>query len=388
MANYAIDGRFLMRKQRGMPVYVYMVCSHLPIHMPDDHFYILVNSDFEHNEKEADYKSRIENVSNLTNVTIIDLKAEDETSWELSIVTRWLKKNPIELLHMPTNRVLINSNVKQLVTLHDAMEWKFLTRIHHIPDNANFKTKLYFLKKRLYVWLVYSYGLRKAKKIMTISKAAMKSISQEFTFSSKKMDFVYHGVPFNYVPCSEHKNKDTRQNVLMLGGDSYQKNPENAIAAYAKLPQSTRKKHKLVIAGFTGNNNSIIKKTIKKLSIEDYVEIHTWVSEITLVNLFQRSVALLFVSREEGFGFPLIQSMAVGTPVVTSNADVLIEITQKKLLHAPAESATEISEKLMILLEDEEIWNEQREKCLDLAKPFCWSHSMDKLAITYKEITQ
>jgi glycosyltransferase involved in cell wall biosynthesis len=382
----AVDGRFLLRAQRGMPIYVSMITALLPTVLQDTHFYILINSEFEHNDDVKNYSKRLADVASLKNVSVVDLKAEDEISWEIKLLPNWLKQHDIDLLHLPTNRVCLFTRTKQLVTLHDSMEWIFLKQLFPFPRNSNLKITFYILRVRFYVWLIYVVGLRKANRVLTISNCAQKSILTSFPHLKDKINYVYHGVPVGYINNPDIAALNARKGVLMLGGDSYPKNPENAIRAWARLPSEIREQHPLNIAGFTGNDSSPILKTIKELGIENDVRIHRWVEDSFLVKLFQESAALLFASREEGFGFPLIQAMACGTPVVISEAGVLVEIADGCALTAPAESPEKLAGCLQRVLTSAEIWREMHDKSLKRSGDFTWDTTANHIAETYVEI--
>jgi len=386
MEKIAIDARFLLRAQRGMPLYVSTLCKLLPEAMSDMHFYILINTSFEHNDKEENFKERLSEIEGKPNVSIVDIKAEDEISWEVKLLPEWLKEVKPDLLHMPTNRVCLFTNVKQIATFHDCMEWSYLNKIHAIPANANLKLKLYFYRKRFYVWLIYIYGLRKVNRVLTISEYAQKSLVSNFNYVKKKINHVYHGIPEGYLINKNMSSLPKRKGILMLGGDSYQKNPENAIRAWYMLSEEQKIAHPLIIAGFTGNESSPVAKIIKELGITEQVVIKKWVDENFLIELFQTSALLLFASREEGFGFPLIQAMACGTPVVTSEAEVLVEIGSDATLTASAENPAGLAEKMTAILSSDKTWQELHQKSLIRAEHFKWKVTCAHIADTFKKL--
>ncbi len=385
MANFAIDGRFILRQQRGMPTYVTTVCKLLPKSMPEHIFYILINTDFEHNCEKAEYDQRIKSIDKCDNVIFVDLQADDEYSWELFKLPQWLKNNRVDLLHMPTNRTCILSSTKQIMTLHDAMEWEFNKQNHSAPKDANFKIKLYTFKKKLYVFLNYFYGMRKVKRVVTISNSAKYSIIKNFPFTQGKVDVIYHGIPEYYSPAIEDSNFNQRKNILMLGGESYQKNPENMLKGYAKLSEMQKSQNHLTIVGKKLDSNSIIDNLIEELNLQKFVKIYNWIDEEKLIKLFQTSKALLFVSRQEGFGFPLLQAMACGTPAVISKAEVLSEISKNAALEADAENPNQIHSQLEQLIENEDVWQEKNAIGKTVANSFTWDQSINALKKVYME---
>lgn len=386
MKKIAIDARFLLRVQRGMPLYVTTLCKLMPRKMENVHFYILINTAFEHNENKNEYQARLEAIKKASNVTIVDIQTDDELSWELKKLPAWLKINQPNLLHMPTNRVCLLTKIKQIATFHDCMEWTFLNKIHAIPERAGLKLKLYFYKKRFYVWLIYQLGLRKLDSVLTISNYAQKSLTQHFSFIKNKISYVYHGIPMGFSSSNTPLPFEEREGVLMLGGDSYQKNPENAIKAWNALPEELKIKHPLTIAGFTGNEDSPVMTTIIALGIENQVVIKKWVSDQELISLFSTSAVLLFASREEGFGFPLVQAMACGTPIVTSEAEVLREIGGEAVLTAPAENPELLSDQVESLLTDQERWILYQNLGLTRAEIFTWESACNAISTKYSEL--
>jgi len=385
MKKIAIDARFLLRAQRGMPLYVFMLCRLLPSIMRNVHFYLLINKGFEHNESADDYTERLKLIGEHNNVTFINIETEDENSWEQFHLAKWLKTHSPDLLHMPTNRVCLLSSVPQISTIHDCMEWTNLRQIYAIPSHTNMKLRLYIYRQRFNVWLNYRFGLKKLCKVLTISNYSAKSIIKYFPFLENKLAYVYHGVPEGFESDNSKNALTKRKGVLMLGGESHHKNPKNAIRAWALLSKKLRELHPLTIAGFTGDNDSPIMKTIKELNIIDEVQIHRWVSQQELVKLFQTSASLIFVSREEGFGFPLLQAMACGTPVVCSQVEVLPEIGGDAVLVANAEDPNEINKQLNEILSDDDVWLSYHHKALERAKEFSWQVAVKNIAEIYQQ---
>jgi len=385
MKNIAIDARFLLRQQRGMPMYVYMLCKGLPDLMPDVHFYFLINKMFEHNDIIENYSHRLEEVGKPQNVTVINADAEDEVSWEVFVLPKLLKQYHIDLLHMPGNRVCLTARTPQIVTFHDAMEWTRLKMFEGIAWCKGIKPNLYSLKMKIYCWITYYFGSKKASHILTISDYSRSSLVNCFPGIKNKTSYVHHGIPEDFVHLKEQKMLGERSGILMLGGDSYQKNPVNAIKAWAQLPISLRQAYPLTIAGFTGDESSPLMKAIKQLDIEREVTIKSWVAHDEIIRLFNDSVLFLFVSREEGFGFPLIQAMSSGTPTVCSTADVLTEIGKESVLSADAESADEISAQMYLILTNQKLWQKLHVSGLRRANEFSWAKTYEHISGLYRQ---
>ena len=375
----AIDARFVLRKQRGMPLYTFMLCKLIPKILYQHQFVLFINKGFEHNDSAEKYQVRLDEICKLDNVEIVNADAEDEISWEQLILPKLLKTHKVDLLHMPGNRVCLFTRVKQITTTHDLMEWHSL-KIFRYYKNRSLKENFYFFRQKAYLWAVYRLGLSFSDHVLTISQYSKRDITQSFPKLKNKSSYVYHGIPRGFKP---PLNNTSKQGVLMLGGDSHQKNPENMLKAWAQLPKELQKAHPLTILGFVGGEDSIISKTIRALGIENDIVIKGWVTEDELIQAMQTSKVFIFASREEGFGFPLVQSMASGTPVVTSEADVLIEIGQDAVCSAKAEDFLALSSAVRSLLTDEKLYNEKVQKGLTISSKFTWEHTAEHIASTY-----
>ncbi|WP_278383752.1 glycosyltransferase family 4 protein [Alteromonas mediterranea] len=375
----AIDARFVLRKQRGMPLYTFMLCKLIPKILYQHQFVLFINKGFEHNDSAEKYQVRLDEICKLDNVEIVNADAEDEISWEQLILPKLLKTHKVDLLHMPGNRVCLFTRVKQITTTHDLMEWHSL-KIFRYYKNRSLKENFYFFRQKAYLWAVYRLGLSFSDHVLTISQYSKRDITQSFPKLKNKSSYVYHGIPRGFKP---PLNNTSKQGVLMLGGDSHQKNPENMLKAWAQLPKELKKAHPLTILGFVGGEDSIISKTIRALEIENDIVIKGWVTEDELIQAMQTSKVFVFASREEGFGFPLVQSMASGTPVVTSEADVLIEIGQDAICSAKAEDFLALSSAVRSLLTDDKLYNEKVQKGLTISSKFTWEHTAEHIASTY-----
>lgn len=381
----AIDCRFVTRKQRGMPIYVFQLAKLLPHFLPEHQFYLLINREFEHNEEPTEYAARLETIAQAKNVKVYNLGASDDFSWEQKLLPQHLSTLKIDLLHMPGNRVCLFTKVRQIATFHDTLEWTELANIYSFDGASGLKNKLYIAKVRLYLRLVYWLGIKKINHLLTISASARDDLVQHFPRARHKTSFVHHGIPEQYVANPSLNSLDLRKGVLMLGGDSYQKNPENAIKAWSALPLPIRQQHPLTIAGFTGDDSSIIIKTLNQLKLTDEVRLIRWVETQTLVELFQKSAVLLFVSRHEGFGFPLVQAMACHTPSVISNHPVLTEIAGTSALSSAADCPNKITQNLEKLLSQKDLWQQLSNACQDRQGDFSWQHCISKISNLYQQ---
>jgi glycosyltransferase involved in cell wall biosynthesis len=378
----AIDARTLCQKQRGMPTYVSHICKLLPQKMPNVQFKILVNTRQEYNESSLSYADRIEQCV-FDNTEIVDLQSSTVIRWEQVLLPAYLRDVGIDLLHMPCNRGCLNTNIKQIITFHDLMEWDsldFKGSLVGLLVNQNF----YRFKVTVYKWLIYRVGMSKADHILSISKYSLSSIHNAFPSTVKKSSFVYHGVPEEYSIQKEIVPLEERKHIFMLGGESHQKNALNMIEAYSRLTPEVTAKFPLIIAGIADLENSIICEKIKELGIDNLVQCYGWIDSTVILSLFRQARLFLFVSREEGFGFPLLQSMTIGTPVVTSTTEVLVELGQHNVLKSNSEDVGSITNNIQQLLSDDALWNLLSQNAASAAKTYSWHNTIKHIENIYK----
>jgi len=385
-----IDARFILRPLRGIPLYVTRLCQHLPALNPSYLFYLFINRGFEHNDLSANYQARLESLEKHNNIRIINMDDDAEIRWEQIYLPRLVKKYKIDLLHMPANRIYFKSNIPIVVTIHDIMEYFFLSKRYSLKiwskqKPRNLKMLLYLMRVKFYIQIIYSLGFKKAKKIITVSRHSANDIINVLGIIPKKVEAIYHGVDNEFLvnKVEEFKN---RKYVLMLGGDSYQKNPEGAIAAWAKVSQKIKDKYFLKIIGFCGNEKSPLLEALRRHNLLDKVVIKGWLTQKELIENFRKAALFLYLSRYEGFGFPILQAMACGTPVISTNKASLPEVLGDVGFQFDPDNYQEIATAIEKVLTNNQLWDSQFTAGFERARAFTWQLSAQKHMHVYEDV--
>src|SRR4029077_2652677 len=114
--------------------------------------------------------------------------------------------------------------------------------------------------------------------------------------------------------------------ILMVGTLEPRKNYPRAVEAFAIFRNHGFTDWRLIIAGGSGWGSDDVKKEIDRLGLPDVVSLMGQVSAATLSTLYREAGTLLYPSLYEGFGFPILEAMASGCPVVTSNRSSMAEV--------------------------------------------------------------
>ena len=177
--------------------------------------------------------------------------------------------------------------------------------------------------------------------------------------------------------------------ILYMGTLEPRKNIERLVQAFAQLLQQNEfQKYKLVLAGKKGWRYDSIFEQIKTLGIEDKIIFTGYVAEVDKAAIYQMAKLFVFPSLYEGFGIPIVEAMAAGVPVITSNVSSMPEAAGDAALLIDPFSVEQIAIAMQKLLTDETL----RQLCIargyEHCKLFTWERSADILVQMYHEIMQ
>ena len=200
-----------------------------------------------------------------------------------------------------------------------------------------------------YLRLLVPSLVKRARRVVTISQSAANDIARLLPSAAGKVDVAYPGpgtTPTLPSPASGGGKKDPLPDpppqagegdfrigegnggkyVLMVGTLEPRKNYPRAIQAFAVFRNQGFKDRRLLIAGGSGWASDDIGKEIDRLGLADLVKVVGHVPAPTLSALYRDADVLFYPSLYEGFGFPILEAMAWGCPVVTSNRSSMAEV--------------------------------------------------------------
>jgi len=175
------------------------------------------------------------------------------------------------------------------------------------------------------------------------------------------------------------------QFLLYLGTIEPRKNIQALIKAYALLCREKGFCHKLVLAGDMGWKNEGLRELIQGLSLEDSIRFTGYVEDSDLPALYTLADLFVFPSLYEGFGLPVLEAMACGLPVVTSNVSSLPEVAGDAAVLIDPHSLDAIADGMRRMLVDRELRTKCIERGFERAKMFTWEKCAKETVAVFRE---
>jgi len=178
--------------------------------------------------------------------------------------------------------------------------------------------------------------------------------------------------------------------ILYFGGFDMRKNVPRLIEAYAQLPEALRREYQLVISGRYQHLGHPLfpdpRVTVDRLGLEGNVVFTGQIREQDKAPLYSAATVFAFPSLYEGFGMPVLEAMACGTPVVTSNRSALPEVVGDAGLLVDPYDTDAICAGLADLLDHQDRRDDLARRGLDRARRFTWGQVAEQTVRVYDSV--
>jgi glycosyltransferase involved in cell wall biosynthesis len=230
-----------------------------------------------------------------------------------------------------------------------------------------------------------TYAIEHSDHLITVSEASKKDILLEFNLPEEKITVITNGVDFNFfnkvidettLLSIKKKYKLPNKFILYFGNIRKHKNVRSLIKAYSLLSIDIREDVSLVI----NQRNDDLFQLVKELNIEKQVCFTTFIEDKDLPSIYKLSLVLVYISLYEGFGLPIIEAMASGTPVITSNISSMPEIAGNAAVLVNPLQLDEISASIEKIIQDYDFRNQLIKLGIENAKKYSWDSSGKKLS--------
>ncbi len=296
--------------------------------------------------------------------------------WEQLVLPSVLRELNVALLHAPAFGGPLLSSVAHIDTVHDL---SFLRYPHFFPR-----------RKRFYLSWLTRWSCRRAAAVIAVSKFTAQEVVQLLGVPESRVHVIYHGVEPHFHPLPAEDVAQFRiqhhvpeRYILYLGTLEPRKNLITLLRAYAKLRMPDVD---LVLAGGKGWLYEGIFAEVERLGVQARVHFPGYVPDVLLPLWYNAAEVATYVSWYEGFGLPVLEAMACGTPTVVSEATSLPEVAGDAALLVPPDDADAISEGLRRCLNDESLRTQLVPAGLERAACFNWRTTAQQTTDLYKTI--
>lgn len=296
-------------------------------------------------------------LDNTNNVHVIVIGGGFYPFWEQFTLPRAVHQLHLDMLHCTSNTAPIFCRVPLILTLHDII---FLEP--RDQSNKSFYQNLGWLYRRLVVPRI----LPKCQRIITVSEFEKKNIIYKLNIPEERITMIYNGYNEWFMSvqdkCQIYKKYiDEPGFFFFLGNTDPKKNTERTLIAYSMYLEKSDVKRKLLMADLDKNYlDSIIERNHIE-NIRNMIVMPGYIVNSDLPYIYNNAFAFLYTSLRESFGIPLLEAMACGTPVITSNTSSMPEIGGENAILINPEKSEEITEK-MLLLEEDNLYYQNQEK--------------------------
>lgn len=283
------------------------------------------------------------------------------------------------ILHEP-NYILSRFDGPCVATIHD------LSHIH-FPD-FHPADRVAFLEREL------PRTLERASHLITVSEFVRREMIDLLGLPPERITTVHNGVDERFAPLPAARIAPVRQRYL-LGDAAYllvvatlepRKNLGRLLDAFMGLPASIRQRHPLVLAGARGWHDEALHARLTRLTASGDVIRLGFVNEEDLPALYAGAHAFAFPSIYEGFGLPVLEAMACGVPVMTSDTSSLPEVVGDCGLCVNPQDVEAMHEGLLRLIEDEAFRERARAAGVVRARRLSWHKCAAETAAVYRKI--
>ena len=305
--------------------------------------------------------------------------------WEHFYLFYEIKKYNVSLFHGPAFFVpfLKPKNCKYVITVHDITFVKY-------PEAFTFGTRLYYK-------LLFPRSLDLADAIITDSESTKKDIIQKYKINPDKIQVIYLGVSTGFLEKYEKQKKEEIKKKYMLpekyflftGVLSPRKNIQTLLEAFYILKKEEGyKEYKLLIVGGKGWLYESIFTKVAKLRLQDDVCFIEYVPEDDLPLFYALAQVYLFPSLYEGFGLPILEAMACGCPVITSNVSSMPEVAGDAALLINPTSVEELIASIKKITTNKKLKETMQKKGYEQIKKFSWEKTAQQTAAVYAQVTE
>lgn len=288
-----------------------------------------------------------------------------------------LRRHRAELYHEPSLWPL-DFDGPLVMTVHD------LTHVRY-PETQP-RARLREIERRV------GRGVARAARVLVDSACIGEEVVRHFGLPAEKVVVAQLGCGSEFHPRTAAQTRAALQPLgvshggylLCVGTLEPRKNLVLALRAHARLPEALRARYPLLIVGMSGWGEEKFAAELQAALAAGHVRLAGYLGRERLAEVVAGARALVYPSLYEGFGLPVVEAMASGTPVVVSDRASLPEVAGSAGIVIDAADDAGLADAMRTLIEDDAAWQRCRDAGLQRAAQFTWRRCAEITAQAYR----
>ena len=305
-------------------------------------------------------------------------RAMARIAWEQAVAPLTTARAGLDALLCPVNVVPLAGAVPSVVTVHDLA---FLT----VPQT-------FLPAKRRYLRAMTRLSVHRARRVIAVSAQTKADIVAHFGIAPEKIAVIPNAADARFAPAAPDADLAAfrtarglpERYVLFVGTVEPRKNLTRLLAAFAQLAARDAEIG-LAVVGASGWLASDIAPLVHTLGLGDRVRFTGYVPDDALPRWYQAATVVCYPSLYEGFGLPVLEAMACGTPVVTSAVGSMAEIARDAALRVEPTDTEAIAAALRQLLDDAPLRARLSDAGLQRARQYSWERTAAETLAVLRE---
>lgn len=316
------------------------------------------------------------------NMHIVEVDCPSYPLWEQWALPRAVKKIGPDLLHCTSNTAPLRCPVPLVLTLHDII---FLEK-----RNASSRS-LYQNMGRVYRRLVVPRILPLCRRIVTVSRFERERIRTALGLDADRIVAIHNGFSPHFRPIENYRATTRRylpdeDYLFFLGNTDPKKNTPRTLRAYARYAEQATDPRPLLIADLAESVIDAILKEEGIASVKPMLRFPGYIPNTDLPAVYSGARAFIYTSLRESFGIPLLEAMACGTPVLSSDCSAIPEIAGDGALLVDPTDEQAIAQGLLKLENDPDFYRSCVEYGFERVKNFSWEKCARELLALYDSL--
>jgi glycosyltransferase involved in cell wall biosynthesis len=371
--------RIFRNKKHGMDMVALELIRNLQLIDTQNDYVLFIKPD-------ADYMA----VNETPNFRIVELEGGFYPLWEQFALPRAAKKAGCQILHCTSNTAPVFSSIPLVITLHDIiyMEKSYAGILKGSGTN-------YQKFGNAYRRMVVPCLIKKSRKIITVSDFEKKRIGQFFGIADNStLTSVYNGVSEHFKPVTDtdelirvkQKYNLPDRYFFFLGNTDPKKNTKGTLKAFSDFLKQTNSDQRLVMLDYDQVELEKLLYEIGDPKLINRIILTGYVVNTDLPAIYSQCEVFLYPSLRESFGIPMLEAMACGVPVITSDTSSMPEVAGDAALLIDPFNPNEITSAMICITEDKNLKISLVNKGLVQAAKFSWKAMAQNVLDIYNKI--